>query len=161
MENIKNISWDDLDSPKIIKDSVDAAFIKCLDNKGFVDISFIKDLTSLSEEEILSNLDGAIFLNPTKYFNDYSYPYETSDEYLSGNILEKLKVAKEAAKINDRFKKNVNALKKVLPKGIDSEDIYIALGSPRIPAEYIQEFIFHLLGRAFWYNKSLAKKILL
>ena len=118
-----------------------------LNEKGKVDIEYMGSLTNLSPEEIIEDLQGVIFKNPEKVIEGDLYAgWETSDEYLSGNVREKLRIAKKAAKENpEQFSINVEALKKVQPKDLEANDIEVKLGATWIPTEYIEDFIAHIL----------------
>ena len=129
--------------------------LKSLHNLGKVDIEYISKLTSKSCKDIIMELRGAIYQNPEKWEECFYKGWETSDEYLSGNIMHKLKVAKSAnEKYQGYFSLNVDALEAIMPKELSCEDIYITLGSPWIPSSVIDEFIKYISGRKkpWWYD---------
>ena len=109
--------------------------------KARVDLSYMARLTCRSEEEIIKELQGVIYKVPT------SEParYVTADEYLSGNVREKLKVAEIAAKSDPELAVNVSALEKVIPKDLPASEISVRLGTTWIPQEDIQQFMVELL----------------
>lgn len=123
--------------------SVDALGV-CIAQKGKVDIEFIQKLTGFDKVKILSDLQGVIFANPTIIDTNGDFCYETSDEYLSGNIREKLIIAKNKAKEDSAFDVNVSALTKVLPAPLSAEDITISLGSTWVPVEIFSDFIYEI-----------------
>ena len=109
--------------------------------KARVDLSYMARLTCRSEEEIIKELQGVIYKVPS------SEParYVTADEYLSGNVREKLKVAEIAAKSDPELAVNVSALEKVIPKDLPASEISVRLGTTWIPQEDIQQFMVELL----------------
>ena len=109
--------------------------------KARVDLSYMARLTCRSEEEIIKELQGVIYKVPS------SEParYVTADEYLSGNVREKLKVAEIAAKSDPELAVNVSALEKVIPKDLPTSEISVRLGTTWIPQEDIQQFMVELL----------------
>lgn len=92
------------------------------------------------KSEIISDLKGVIFLNPE------TSAWETADEYLSGNIRNKLAAARRAAESNPDFTENVSALEAAMPDRIEAGDITAKLGSPWIDDKYIQEFMYELFS---------------
>lgn len=102
----------------------------------------------LERAVLTEELKGIIFLNPSKYNeDDLSVGWETSDEYLSGNVREKLRNAKEYQKQNvELFSVNVEALTKVQPKDLDASEIDVRIGTTWIEREDYEEFIFSLLN---------------
>ncbi|MBQ2737867.1 MAG: hypothetical protein IJF38_04200, partial [Clostridia bacterium] len=143
--------------------SIEDAFIACLNRYASVDIEYISRLCGEDMRTVISALEGsgAIYQNPLKWEECYYLGYESADEYLSGNILEKLRAAKEAnEKHGGYFARNITALKKVLPKKMHSDEIYVTIGSPWLPAEIIDQFIQHLLGKAAhasYYSKDYLR----
>ncbi|MBP3308041.1 MAG: DEAD/DEAH box helicase family protein [Clostridia bacterium] len=143
--------------------SIEDAFIACLNRYASVDIEYISRLCGEDMRTVISALEGsgAIYQNPLKWEECYYLGYESADEYLSGNILEKLRAAKEAnEKHGGYFERNITALKKVLPKKMHSDEIYVTIGSPWLPAEIIDQFIAHLLGKAAhasYYSKDYLR----
>ena len=109
--------------------------------KARVDLPYMARLTGRTQEEIISELQGVIFKVPL------SEParYVTADEYLSGNVREKLKTAEIAAKADPELAVNVATLEKVIPKDLPASEISVRLGTTWIPQEDIQQFIMELL----------------
>ena len=109
--------------------------------KARVDLPYMAQLTGRTQEEIIKDLQGVIFKVPS------SEParYVTADEYLSGNVREKLKVAGIAAKSDPELAANVEALEKVIPKDLPASEISVRLGTTWIPQEDIQQFMVELL----------------
>lgn len=145
-----DMSWDDeaLEKTEFITNNVNDALVLSLANKAEVDINYISQITNLDPDKVIEELKGQIFQNPEKW-NDNKYEgFEIASEYLSGNMYQKLAVAKDA---NDNypghFYENIEAIKKVYPKIVDINDIYVSLGSPWIPCDIIDDFIIHILGK--------------
>ena len=136
-------------------DTADEALAISLGEKARIDIDFMSQLTGKSEDELYSDLKGVIFLNPLYEENGVYFPkYLTADEYLSGNVREKLAVAKSSAAISpEDYAINVDALEKVQPKDLTASEITVKLGSTWIPPEYIRDFVFELLEPNY-YAKS-------
>ena len=122
------------------------ALILSLTNRGRVDIEYITEITGEDYKSVIKALKGSIYQNPDKWNTDPYQGWETSEEYLSGNLRRKLKSAIEANReYCNRFEDNVIALTSLLPKSVDGKDIYITLGSPWVPADIIEDFIVHML----------------
>lgn len=128
---------------KVLKvDTPDEALILSIQDKAKVDLDYMQQLCKIDKEEIINSLEGVIFKVPD-YENTNNWV--TADEYLSGNVREKLKVAEEFAKEDSSFNINVEKLKEVIPKDLTASEIGIKLGSTWIPPEIIRKFIFELL----------------
>lgn len=112
------------------------ALIISLSQRGKVDIEYMSSLTGDTKEKIIEALNGnEIFLKP------FEGEYVTADEYLSGNVKEKLRIAESAANEDEKFKVNVQALEKVIPKDIPPSGISVHLGTTWIPVEDINDFL--------------------
>ncbi len=123
------------------------ALIVSLNTLGKVDIEYISQVTGYSYKDVINSLKGAIYQNPEKWEECFYKGWETSDEYLSGNVLHKLRVAnKENERFKGYFDQNVKALKKVSPPILSSDNIYVTIGSPWVPADIFDEFMIHLFG---------------
>ena len=109
--------------------------------KARVDLGYMAKLTGKTQEEIVSELHGVIFRVP----NAEPARYVTADEYLSGNVREKLTVAQIAAKTEPEYAINAEALKQVIPKDLSAAEISVRLGTTWIPQEDIQQFVMELL----------------
>ena len=128
-------------------DTASEALAVSLGEKATIDMDYMMELSGKSENEIFEDLKGVIFLNPLyEYGNSYEPKYLTADEYLSGNVREKLKIAKNSAELYpEDYKGNVEALQKVQPKDLTASEISVRLGATWLPPDDVQEFIFHLL----------------
>ena len=109
--------------------------------KARVDLSYMEQLTGRPQEELIGDLRGVIFKVP----NAEPARYVTADEYLSGNVREKLTAARIAAKADPELSINVEALEKVIPKDLPASEIAVRLGTTWIPQEDIQQFVMELL----------------
>lgn len=138
-------------------DTSSEALAVSIGEKASVDIEYMKLLTDKSEDEIYSDLQGVIFLNPIYSPNSNKSKYLPADEYLSGNVREKLHTAKENAEIYpELYTVNVKYLEKVQPKDLTASEISVRLGATWIPSKYIQEFVFELLEPS-QYTRPLIK----
>ena len=124
-------------------DNANDALIVSLSEKARVDITFMQQLCGKNMDEMLKELEGEIFNVP-----EYGEPnhWVTADEYLSGNVREKLKVAEKFAETDERFNVNVKYLKEVQPQDLSASEISVRLGSTWIPPEDIKVFIEYLLN---------------
>ncbi len=133
----------------VCAETVSDGLMKCLDRLGRVDIEYIASVTGKTLKEVIVKLEGSIFQNPTTWGECFYKGWETSDEYLSGNLVSKLKIARSANKeYGGYFKKNVKALAKLVPPALEAEDIYVTIGSPWVPTDVIDAFIRHVSGIA-------------
>ena len=145
----------DVRTQGIHADSISDGLIFSLSNLGRVDIEYISSITGEDYKTIIGALKGSIYQNPETWGECFYKGWETSEEYLSGNMMRKWKAAKEADKEYDGyFADNVKAIEKVLPPTVATKDIYVTLGSPWVPTDIIDDFIEHLLGdwRRHWYS---------
>lgn len=115
------------------------ALILSISEKARVDMEYMKELTDKTEDELVKELEGSIYRDPI------SEQYVTADEYLSGNVREKLKVAKRFAETNAYYEKNVKVLEQVKPKDLSASEISVRLGTTWIPSSDIEQFIYELL----------------
>lgn len=134
-------------TPVTSVDTASEALAVSLGEKATIDMDYMMGLSGKSENEIFEDLKGVIFLNPLyEYGNSYEPKYLMADEYLSGNVREKLKIAKNSAELYpEDYKVNVEALQKVQPKDLTASEISVRLGATWLPPDDVQEFIFHLL----------------
>nr|WP_230324256.1 N-6 DNA methylase [Faecalibacillus faecis] len=134
-------------TPVTSVDTASEALAVSLGEKATIDMDYMMELSGKSENEIFEDLKGVIFLNPFyEYGNSYEPKYLMADEYLSGNVREKLKIAKNSAELYpEDYKVNVEALQKVQPKDLTASEISVRLGATWLPPDDVQEFIFHLL----------------
>ena len=134
-------------TPVTSVDTASEALAVSLGEKATIDMDYMMELSGKSENEIFEDLKGVIFLNPLyEYGNSYEPKYLMADEYLSGNVREKLRIAKNSAELYpEDYKVNVEALQKVRPKDLTASEISVRLGATWLPPDDVQEFIFHLL----------------
>jgi N12 class adenine-specific DNA methylase len=134
-------------TPVTSVDTASEALAVSLGEKATIDIDYMMELSGKSENEIFEDLKGVIFLNPLyEYGNSYEPKYLMADEYLSGNVREKLRITKNSAELYpEDYKVNVEALQKVQPKDLTASEISVRLGATWLPPDDVQEFIFHLL----------------
>ena len=121
-------------------DTANEALIVSLSEKASVDLEYMSKLTNKTQEELVKELDGIIYKLPME-----NNKYVTSDEYLSGNIREKLKMAEASVGMHPEFATNIEALKQVMPKDLTANEIGIKLGATWIPTEIIDSFMYELL----------------
>ena len=145
-----SLDWDELLDSETSSgghpDSIPDALIMSLTNRGKVDIGYIIDITGQDYDSVISSLKGSVFQNPDKWDEDPYKGWETADEYLSGNLRTKLRAARRANRVyKGRFSENTFALRKVLPEALDSDEIYVTLGSPWVPVSVIEDFISYIL----------------
>ncbi|MCD8151266.1 MAG: SNF2-related protein, partial [Clostridiales bacterium] len=120
-------------------DTSSEALAVSLGERAGVDLPFMEELTGKPQEEILEELHGVIFKNPL------TERYETADEYLSGNVRQKLETARTFAENNPDYAVNVSFLEKVQPKDLEASEIEVRLGATWIKPEYITQFMGELL----------------
>ena len=122
----------------------------------------------IKRESLLKELEGLIYLNPENYNeNNRDAGWETADEYLSGNVREKLRVARTMAESNNDFAINVSALEKVQPEEVPAPDIDVRIGTTWIEPEDYEQFIYELLNtprraravRSQWYSSGIQVKL--
>ena len=118
--------------------SIDALILS-ISEKARVDIEFMQELTGKTQEELVKDLEGSIYKDPI------TEEYVTADEYLSGNVREKLKVAKRFAENDPNYEANVKALEQVKIKDLSASEISVRLGATWIPPSDIEDFMFELL----------------
>ena len=128
-------------------DTASEALALSIGEKATVDMEYMSELTGKSEQEIFKELKGVIFLNPMHGYGTLTEAkYLTADEYLSGNVREKLRTARKTAELYpDDFQVNVEALEKVQPKDLTASEISVRLGATWLPSEIVQQFVFELL----------------
>ena len=133
-------------------DTADEALAVSMGEKAYIDMEYMQKLSGKNEEELFDDLKGVIFLNPLYgYGNVSEQKYLMADEYLSGNVREKLITAKKSAEVYpDDYKINVEALEKVQPKDLTASEIAVRLGATWLPPEIIQQFMFEFLGTPYY-----------
>ena len=128
--------------------SISDGLILSLKNLGRVDIEYIAKITGESCKAVIKRLKGSIYQNPDKWDECFYRGWETKEEYLSGNLMIKLRKAEKASEIyKNYFDDNIRAIKEVMPEMINSDDIYVTLGTPWLPASVIDDFISDTFGR--------------
>ena len=121
-------------------DTANEALIVSLSEKARVDLEYMSKLTNKTQEEIVKGLEGIIFKVPME-----DNKYVPADEYLSGNVREKLELAEALVETHPELEINIKALKEVQPKDLTATEIGIRLGATWIPTEIIDQFIYELL----------------
>lgn len=137
-------------------DTAEESLALSLSEQGHVDLEYMSKLTGKTTETVIKDLTGIIFRDPVKVDADGNPIYLPADEYLSGNVREKLQAAKAVAANDPQFQINVAALEKVQPKDLEASEISVRLGATWIPAEYVQQFLEELLD-APYYTRRMVK----
>lgn len=134
-------------TPVTSVDTASEALAVSMGEKACVDMEYMCSLTGKTEQEIYEELKGVIFLNPMYGYGDSTErKYLMADEYLSGNVREKLAWAKKSAEIYpEDYKINVEALEKVQPKDLTASEIFVQLGTTWLPEEIAQQFMYEFL----------------
>ena len=133
-------------------DTAAEALALSIGEKACVDMAYMSQLTGKSEDDLIEELNGVIFLDPV-YGN-----WQTADEYLSGNVRQKLREAENAAVDSPGYLPNVEALRAAQPKDLDASEIEVRLGATWIDKKYIQQFMFELLEPPVYARRSLEVK---
>ena len=137
-------------------DTASEALALSLAEKAKVDMPYMMELTHKSEEEILSDLKGVIFLNPEHDGNeDVAHKYLPADEYLSGNVREKLRTAKTLAEQDEQYTINVQSLEAVQPVDLTASEISVRLGAAWLPTEVVRDFLFELLRTPYYQRRNI------
>ncbi len=157
-EETKTVTKADIFSSRTIRptviithaDDINEAYQISLDRMGCVDIPYIAELLDKDETSVLSELiqNDMVYRNPFTASNDNPFSgYETTSEYLSGNVREKLSIAKVFALNNTDYERNVLALEKVIPKNIEAQDISVRIGASWVDTADYVSFLRNLSGR--------------
>ena len=125
------------------------ALLISMNEKAKIDFAYMQQLTGKSEEILISELNGLIFCNPI------SETWERADEYLSGNVVEKLTIAKKFAETNQCYETNVSALEKVQPTKLEASDIEVRLGATWIEPKYIEDFLRDVFKTPYNLQRSI------
>ena len=135
-------------TPVTSVDTASEALAVSMGEKARVDMDYMCELTGKTEEEIFADLKGVIFLNPMHgYGNSTQAKYLMADEYLSGNVREKLVLARKSAELYpEDYTVNVEALERVQPKDLTASEIAVRLGATWLPTEIVEQFMFEFLG---------------
>lgn len=129
-------------------DTASEAYALSLAEKAKIDMPYMMELTGKSEQELFEDLKGVIFLNPMHTSDDDGRPkYLPADEYLSGNVREKLEWARRSAELYpEDYSENVRALEAVQPVDLTASEISVRLGATWLPPEIAEQFMFELFG---------------
>jgi N12 class adenine-specific DNA methylase/predicted RNA methylase len=130
------------------------AMVVSMNELGRVDMPLMTRISGKTQDDVIAELRGLIYQNPT------NATWQTADQYLSGNVKEKLNQAEIAAQRDVSLLANVDALTKVIPPDIDAVDISVDLGTAWVPAPVIEQFVTHLLGdvrRSISYQEAMGK----
>ena len=129
-------------------DTASEALAVSMGEKAGIDMEYMQELSGKSEETLYQDLKGVIFLNPHYGYGNVTEPkYLMADEYLSGNVREKLVLAKRTAMLYpEDYKINVEALEKIQPKDLTASEISVRLGATWVPPEIYQQFMFEFLN---------------
>lgn len=127
-------------------DTASEAYALSLAEKAKIDMPYMMELTGKSEQELFEDLKGVIFLNPMHTSDDDGRPkYLPADEYLSGNVREKLEWARRSAELYpEDYSENVRALEAVQPVDLTASEISVRLGATWLPPEIAEQFMFDL-----------------
>ena len=130
-------------------DTASEALALSISEKACVDMDYMAQLSGKSQEELIDELNGVIFLDPVHG------EWQTADEYLSEDVRQKLREAEAAAKDSPGYLPNVEALRQAQPKDLDASEIEVRLGATWIDKAYIKQFMFELLEPAFYVRRSI------
>ena len=136
-------------------DSASEALAVSMAERAAVDLDFMSELTGMDKDKLISDLNGLIFQDP--YGNPAAYEkWQTADEYLSGDVRQKLKAAEAAVEfLGERFQPNVDALRAVQPKDLEPHEIDVRLGATWIPASDISDFVHDLLHTPYYRKHAI------
>ena len=152
----ENVFADDPRTQGVHTESISDALILSLSNLARVDIEYISSITGEDYKTVICALKGSIYQNPETWNECFFKGWETAEEYLSGNLVRKWRIANEAnVHYRGYFSDNVKAIERVLPSTVATKDIYVTLGSPWVPTEIIDAFINHILnfkGRSSYFG---------
>lgn len=123
--------------------------------KAQVDLPYMAELTGKPKEELIADLHGVIFQIPKLFAEDLTPEYVTADEYLSGNVRQKLREAESAARHDPSFAVNVQALQAAQPKDLDASEIDVRLGATWVDKQYIQQFMQELFEIPFYQRRAV------
>lgn len=132
-------------------DTASEALAVCIGERAGVDLSYMAQLSGKTEEELTEELAGVIFKNPI------GEKWEPSDEYLSGNVREKLQIAKQFAEDHPEYQVNMQYLEQVQPKDLDASEIEARLGATWISEDYITRFMAETFHTPRYYVGSKVK----
>ena len=130
-------------------DTASEALALSISEKACVDMEYMSKLTGRSQDELINELNGVIFLDPVRG------EWQTADEYLSGNVRQKLREAEQAAQDSPGYLPNVEALRQAQPRDLDASEIEVRLGSTWIDPSYIREFMWETFETPFYQQRMI------
>ena len=130
-------------------DTASEALALSISEKACVDMEYMSKLTGRSQDELINELNGVIFLDPV--YGDW----QTADEYLSGNVRQKLREAEKAAVDSPGYLPNVEALRQAQPRDLDASEIEVRLGATWIDPSYIREFMWETFETPFYQQRMI------
>ena len=130
-------------------DTASEALALSISEKACVDMEYMSKLTGRSQDELIDELNGVIFLDPVRG------EWQTADEYLSGNVRQKLREAEQAAQDSPGYLPNVEALRQAQPKDLDASEIEVRLGATWIDPAYIREFMWETFETPFYQQRMI------
>lgn len=148
--------------PKVTVNAVDNAYealALSLNEKGLIDIAYMKSLYGKGMEKLTEELKGKIYQNPLTAHDELT-GWETAEEYLSGNVRRKFEAAQKAAETDKKYEENVKALDRVLPKDLGPGDIKVQLGTTWIPSGIIDQFVYELLNPSANFRDKINVKFM-
>lgn len=142
-------------APAHTSDTLEALQI-CRNERGGVDIAYIEELTGKTYDTVISELGDTVFRDPeTVKGNDKYSGFVTSEEYLSGKVVEKLNRARRYAQTDGMYVRNVTALEQVQPEPLKADEISVRIGASWVDAEYYKEFLMHIMRISDYYSDGL------
>ena len=136
-------------------DTASEALTLSIAEKAEVNMEYMSNLTGKTAEELASELRGVIFHDPTLGNAEDGMGWVTADEYLSGNVRQKLRQAEAVAAENPMYRSNVDALRAAQPKDLEASEIEVRLGATWIDKAYIQQFMYELLDTPYYLRRSI------
>ena len=130
-------------------DTASEALALSISEKACVDMAYMSKLTGRSQDELINELNGVIFLDPVRG------EWQTADEYLSGNVRQKLREAEQAAQDSPGYLPNVEALRQAQPRDLDASEIEVRLGATWIDPAYIREFMWETFETPFYQQRMI------
>ena len=130
-------------------DTPSEALALSISEKACVDLPYMQQLTGMDESALIASLQGVIFRDPVKS------EWQTADEYLSGNVRQKLREAEQAASADPAYLSNVEALRSSQPKDLDASEIEVRLGATWIDQKYIQQFMEETFEPPYYLRRSI------
>ena len=130
-------------------DTASEALALSISEKACVDMEYMSKLTGRSQDELINELNGVIFLDPVRG------EWQTADEYLSGNVRQKLREAEQAAQDSPGYLPNVEALRQAQPRDLDASEIEVRLGATWIDPSYIREFMWETFETPFYQQRMI------